>query len=107
MKGPVVEACLVKRRSDGSIARLTLDHPKRANVLSSAMIEALIEALSEAWEDSAIRVIILQATGRVFSAGHDLGELRADEDPARHLRLFQRCADLMLAIGDSPKPVIA
>ena len=33
--------------------------------------------------------------------------LRADEDPARHLRLFQRCADLMLAIGDSPKPVIA
>jgi len=71
------------------------------------MIEALLEALSEAQEDSAIRVIILEASGRVFSAGHDLGELRADEDPARHLRLFQRCADLMLAIGDSPKPVIA
>lgn len=102
-----MKACLIMRRSEGSIARLTLDDPKRANVLSSSMIEALLEALSEAQEDSAIRVIILEAAGRVFSAGHDLGELRADEDPARHLRLFRRCADLMLAIADSPKPVIA
>jgi enoyl-CoA hydratase/carnithine racemase len=71
------------------------------------MIGALLEALGEAREDPAIRVIVLEAAGRVFSAGHDLAELRADEDPARHLRLFHRCADLMLAIGDSPKPVIA
>jgi enoyl-CoA hydratase/carnithine racemase len=98
---------LVPRIDDGAIARLTLNDPDRANVLSWAMIEALDARVAEAIADGAIRVIVLDAAGKVFCAGHDLGEMRATEDPAQHERLFSRCAAMMQAIGASPKPVIA
>jgi enoyl-CoA hydratase/carnithine racemase len=98
---------LVSRRDDSQIARLTLNDPDRANVLSFAMIEALDARLAEAAGDPAIRVIVLDAAGKVFCGGHDLGEMRATEDPADHEGLFTRCAALMQAIGAAPKPVIA
>ncbi len=98
---------LVQRQIDGPIARLTLNDPERANVLSAAMIEALGAAVAASVVDPAVRVIVLAAAGKVFCAGHDLGELRAGDDKARHEALFARCGELMLAIGASPKPVIA
>jgi enoyl-CoA hydratase/carnithine racemase len=98
---------ILRRQSDGAIARLTLNDPDHANVLSSAMMAALIEALSELGADPAIHVIVLGAAGRIFCAGHDLAELRASEDAAIHAALFARCSALMLAIRACPKPVIA
>src|SRR5258706_14799410 len=92
---------------DGPIARLTLNDPGHANVLSHAMIEALDAALAGAIVEPAARVIVLGASGRIFSAGHDLGEMRATEEMAEHRALFDRCGPLMMAIGASPKPVIA
>jgi len=102
-----LSADLVQRRDDGPIARLTLDDPEHANVLSLAMIEALDARIAEAAGDDAVRVVVLDAAGKVFCAGHDLGEMRAIEDPTGHERLFNRCAALMQSIGASPKPVIA
>ena len=98
---------LVLRQDDGPIARLTLNDPGRANVLSLAMIERLRDRLAETVADPEIRVLVLDAAGKVFCAGHDLGEMRATENSAEHEALFLRCAALMQAIGDSPKPVIA
>jgi enoyl-CoA hydratase/carnithine racemase len=98
---------LVLRQSDGPVARLTLNDPDRANVLSRDMMQALAEAVAAAGDDPAIRVIVLAAAGRVFCAGHDLGEIRASDDRFEHEGLFAMCSDLMLAIGASPKPVIA
>jgi enoyl-CoA hydratase/carnithine racemase len=98
---------LVRFQHDGAIARLTLNDPDHANVLSMAMIEALGARLDQAAGDPAVRVIVLDASGKVFCAGHDLGEMRATEEPADHEALFARCAALMRALGASPKPVIA
>ena len=98
---------LVMLQHDGPIARLTLNDPDRANVLSLAMIEALDARLIEAVEDPGVRVIVLDAAGKVFCAGHDLGEMRATENQGDHEALFTRCAALMQAFGASPKPVIA
>jgi len=94
-------------QSDGDIARLTLNDPGRANVLSSAMMAALIEALNKLGADPAVRVIVLGASGRIFCAGHDLAELRASNDEAIHAALFAQCSTLMLAIRACHKPVIA
>ena len=58
---------LVLRAIDGPIARLTLNDPARANVLSEAMMVALDEALAEAAADERVRVIVLEAAGKVFS----------------------------------------
>jgi enoyl-CoA hydratase/carnithine racemase len=98
---------LVLTETDGPIARLTLNDPSRANVLSVAMMTALRDALARAAADERVRVIVLGATGRIFCAGHDLGELRADEDPEAHAALFTLCSALMLDLRDSPAPVIA
>jgi enoyl-CoA hydratase/carnithine racemase len=97
---------LVLGTVDGPVARLTLNHPERANVLSEAMMEALSDALAAATADTAVRVVVLAAQGRVFCAGHDLAELRAC-GPARAQALFERCSALMMAIGASRAPVIA
>jgi enoyl-CoA hydratase/carnithine racemase len=98
---------LVLRAIDGPIARLTLNDPARANVLSEAMMAALDEALAEAAADARVRVIVLAAAGRVFCAGHDLAELRASDDPRQHESLFERCSALMMAVGACRAPVIA
>jgi len=94
-------------RLDGAIARLTLNAPDRANVLSEAMMAALSQAMGELGADPAVRVIVLGANGRIFCAGHDLAELRDGGDAAAHEALFSRCSALMQAIVACPKPVIA
>jgi len=98
---------LVLSTFDGPIARLTLNDPDHANVLSEAMMAALSDALAAAAANAQVRVVVLAAEGRIFCAGHDLGELRADDDAARHEALFARCSALMLAIVDCRAPVIA
>jgi enoyl-CoA hydratase/carnithine racemase len=98
---------IVDYRLEGAVAHLTLNDPGRANVLSAEMIESLIAALADANGEADARVIVLGARGRIFSAGHDLTELRASDEREAHLRLFGRCSDLMMAIAASPKPVIA
>ncbi len=97
---------LVLSTVDGPVARLTLNDPDRANVLSEAMMAALGEALAAATADMAVRVVVLAAEGRVFCAGHDLAELRAC-GAARALALFERCSSLMMALEASRAPVIA
>lgn len=98
---------LVLAETDGPVARLTLNDPARANVLSSAMMTALRAALAEAAADTQVRVVVLGAAGRIFCAGHDLAELRASEDAAQHEALFGLCASLMLDIRACRAPVIA
>jgi len=96
---------ILLRQLDGAVARLTLNDPEHANVLSEAMMGELSQALAELAADPAVRVIVLGAAGRVFCAGHDLGELQAAGDGAE--AVFARCSALMQAIVASPKPVIA
>jgi len=53
-----------------------------------------------------VRVVILEAAGKVFSSGHDLGEMtgRGIED---YRRIFDVCTELMTKIQSIPQPVIA
>ncbi len=98
-------------RWDAAVARLTLTNPP-ANALSIAMMETLAAELDKAAEDPAVKVVVIAAGGKVFSAGHDLKELtshRGDEDRGRAFfeKTLRMCADLMLKIMHLPKPVIA
>jgi len=97
----------LRLRLDGPIARITLCRPAKYNVLSAATIAALQAALSEAGADPQVRVIVLGAEGRAFSAGHDLNEMGADRDIEAMRTLFRACGDLMLTIRRLGQPVIA
>lgn len=95
----------------GPVLRLTLSNPP-ANALSIATMEALMAALAEGRDDADVRVIVIAASGKVFSAGHDLKEMtvhRADEDRGRAFfeKTMRMCAELMQTIVTLPKPVIA
>lgn len=92
--------------ADG-VATLTLNRPEKANALSSEMIAALHGALEAADADDTVRVIVIAAAGRIFSAGHDLSEMRDMPDKAGLEALFARCAAMMLAIRAASKPVVA
>ncbi len=103
--GPVLSALA------NGVLRLTLNNPP-ANALSIATMEALMVALETAGSDPDVRVVVLAASGKLFSAGHDLKEMtthRADPDRGRAFfeKTMRLCADLMLKIAHLPKPVIA
>ncbi|MDQ0319875.1 enoyl-CoA hydratase/carnithine racemase [Pararhizobium capsulatum DSM 1112] len=101
---------LLKDRTE-NVLRLTLNNPP-TNALSIAVMEALLAELDAIAGMTDIRVVVLAATGQVFSAGHDLKELtvhRDDEDQGRAFfeKTTRLAADLMLKINGLPQPVIA
>src|SRR5215213_8347008 len=88
------------------IGTITLDHERRRNALSHALVEEVIAAL-RSFQEAKVRVVILRAKpgAKVFSAGHNVDELpesRRDplgwDDPLRQL---------VREIENYPGPVIA
>ncbi|RMC30587.1 enoyl-CoA hydratase [Paracoccus alkanivorans] len=103
---------LVLREDTDHMARLTLNSPSNFNALSLEMIDALSDAFRAIEADDNIRVVILAAEGKAFSAGHDLRQMQAargNEDAGRaaYDQLFGRCAGMMQMIPALPQPVIA
>lgn len=58
---------------EGRIARIWLNRPDAHNAQSRGLLVQLDEAFLRAEADDTVRVVILAARGRNFSAGHDLG----------------------------------
>lgn len=54
------------------IATITLDRPEAANAQTLALLDELDAAWERAAADPDVRVIVLQANGKHFSAGHDI-----------------------------------
>jgi enoyl-CoA hydratase/carnithine racemase len=100
------DAYVTVQRRD-AVATLTLNRPQKYNVLSTEMMDALESALAALAPDTDVRVIVIGACGKAFSAGHDLGEMGGDVDLAGFRVLFSRCTRLMRAIREQPQPVIA
>jgi len=106
------QLALVRRDVDAGVATLTLDSARSRNALSLAMIEAIDAALGELGADPNVRAIVIAGAGPAFSSGHDLRELMAhrndpDRGAAFYAHLFARCSQMMQAISQLPKPVIA
>ena len=66
----------------------------------------LLECLDSLGRDRAVRAVILAAAGKVFSSGHDLGEMKG-LDVNGYRRVFALCTELMAKIQAIPQPVIA
>ena len=82
----------------------------KRNPLSLATMRELTSALREIGADRTVRVVVLSALGPVFSAGHDLRELRCAGDEADVVKLreiFDACVELMTVVQTIGQPVIA
>jgi enoyl-CoA hydratase/carnithine racemase len=93
-------------RQDGPAGRLTLNRAEKRNALSLELMQELIAALQRVSRSSETRVIVLEAAGPAFSAGHDLSEM-IDRDVPFFQHLFDVCTELMETIHRLPQPVIA
>ena len=99
-------------KAEQGIFRITLDDQKNKNALSEAMMEQLKNSLNDASDDNSVKVVVIAASGDVFSSGHNLKEItdaRKNEDAGKEYfnRLFNLCSSLMQLIINCPKPVIA
>ena len=98
---------LLLRDLQNQVMTLTLNQPERYNPLTGDTLAELQTALEEIAQDQDIRVVIIAATGKAFSAGHDLKEIRGNDDVGFIQALFDRCAEVMQTINQLPQPVIA
>ena len=104
----MTEAPLLLRADDRGVVTLTLNRPQARNGLSLGLLLALRDSLAGIEADSDARVVIVAGAGPAFCAGHDLKELRAKNfDPSYVDDLFAVCAEVMQAIVQLSKPVIA
>ena len=62
---------------EGGVATLTLAKPP-LNVLDIAMMEEMVEAIAELEGDTALKVLVIRAEGKAFSAGVDISDHTAD-----------------------------
>ncbi|MCG3878830.1 enoyl-CoA hydratase [Psychrobacter sp. Ps6] len=92
---------------ESSVVTLTLNQPKQFNALSVEVLSAMQTELDSIAQDDTIRVVVIQATGKAFCAGHNLKQMRAHDDEAFHRALFQQCSQMMLTINRMPQVVIA
>jgi enoyl-CoA hydratase/carnithine racemase len=98
---------LLLRHDRDGVATLSLNRPNQANALSEELIDALQAALDAVGADAAVRVVVIAAEGRAFSAGHDLKQMREHSERGYYEALFARCRRLMLTLREIPQPVIA
>ncbi|MGH7136051.1 MAG: enoyl-CoA hydratase-related protein, partial [Pirellulales bacterium] len=75
------------------VATLTLNRPQRRNALNEALLEQLAAALAHLAGDSQVRVVVLAASGPVFSSGHDLTEM-IGRSQSEYRDLFTLCSNV-------------
>lgn len=88
---------------------ITLDNPDKHNAFDDELLAQLDEALDSALADPNIRVIVLKANGKHFSAGADLAWMQrmATMSEAENHADALRFAHTLHKLYQSPKPTLA
>ena len=67
-----------KEKFESGLLRLTLNNSQSKNALSEDMISALINSINAASNDLSIKVIIICASGNVYSRGCKIRSIRCN-----------------------------
>jgi len=94
------------------IATVTLNRPDKLNALSEELQLEVRDALEDAGSDDTIRVIVLKAAGRAFSAGFDIASATRRPDGVQMRRGFLQGKGFSASawwdvFWNNPKPIIA
>lgn len=107
---------IIANRLDDGILELRLNRPERLNALNPTMLGELLETFRDLNRDRATRVVILTGAGKGFCAGADLkgtgetGSIPGTKGMSQLGFVYkyqEYLADVMLAIHECDKPVIA
>ena len=71
----------LKYEQDGAIVTLTMNDPDRRNPLTgNSAVEEFLEAADRIEKDASVRVVIVTGSGKAFSAGGDVKDMKKYED---------------------------
>ena len=98
---------IIVQPSNNGISRIKLNQSTTYNALSSNTLTSLIECFKNFNDDEKTKVIIIEGSGKGFSAGHDLKEINSLKGKPEYKKLFNLCSELMMTIINNNKPVIA
>ena len=88
---------------DAGVLHLALDRPAKKNALTRAMYATLADTLGSAADDPAVRAVVLNGRGGVFTAGNDLGDFLMDPPSGPDSPVFR----FLRAASTFPKPLVA
>src|ERR1700730_1236175 len=91
----------IRHQIEGPVARLTLQRPEH-NLLNEQMLRELAAAIGMVAENGAAKLIILDAAGKVFSAGVDIGEYTGE----RAFSMLDAFHAACIAMVEAPQPVL-
>ena len=94
---------------DGPVGIVTLNNPEKHNAFDDALIVELTAAFRSLDTNATVRVIVLSAVGKSFSAGADLNWMKrmAGYTEAENRRDAMGLATLMRTLHGMTKPTIA
>ncbi|MBT8368212.1 MAG: crotonase/enoyl-CoA hydratase family protein [Deltaproteobacteria bacterium] len=102
-----------KVEQEEHVAWLTLNRPAKRNVMGTAFFQELYEHLENFDQDPAVRVVVIKADGKSFTAGTDLNEAAsllsgegADQRENTRIKILALQSGLT-SIEKCRKPVIA
>ena len=98
---------IIVQSSNNGISRIKLNEPSTYNALSLNTLKSLIECFKNFNDDEKTKVIIIEGSGKGFSAGHNLKEIKSLKGKPDYKKLFNLCSELMMTIVNNSKPVIA
>lgn len=95
--------------NDAGLATLTLNRAELRNAFDDEMIQSLINALATIKENPAVKVLLLNAQGKHFSAGADLNWMArmAKNTSQQNFADAQQLAKLMSDLYHLPIPSVA
>ena len=97
----------LEQRPGGLVARLTIDNPRKLNILSRVALQELINAMREMETDPRVRAVVLTGAGdKAFVGGADL-EALGSLDPASAREFIGLVHGACAAMRDCPLPVVA
>ncbi len=94
---------------DRGVATVTMNRPDKHNAFDDGVIAELTAAFQQLANNNAVRVMILAAEGKSFSAGADLGWMQrmATYSYEENLRDANALATMLKTLNDLPFPTIA
>ena len=101
---------LVHIKNDGRVRTIRFNRPDKLNAINAATIGALYDAYSAAAADAAVHVVLMTGTGRAFTTGADLSDMKSQNEgevdtfPAWAMERFDQLQALLEAY---PKPLVA
>jgi len=101
------DAILVDK--SGGVATVTLDIPATHNAFDDQVIDALSHAFNNIDQDDSIRVMVLAAKGKNFSAGANLNWMKsvATYSYEENLKDARALANMLRTLDELSKPTIA